>query len=62
MLVNDSNKNVVVVEVIEAGERFINLTRAIYTQQSAKVKINGELTKEIQLQKGTRQGCPLSMS
>ena len=38
----------------------MKLIKAIYTQQKAKVRINGELSKEIQIQKGTRQGCPLS--
>ena len=45
-------------EVLQVGERFLKLIKAIYTQQKAKV--NGELTKEIQIQKGIRQGCPRS--
>lgn len=34
--------------------------QAICTQQKAKIKINSDLTKDIQIEKGTRQGCPLS--
>ena len=43
--------------VLQVGERFLKLIKAIYTQQKAKVRINGTLMKEIQIQKGTRRGA-----
>ena len=49
-------------EVLQVGERFLKLIKAIYTQQKAKVRINGELTKEIQIQKGTKWMSTLSIT
>uniref|UniRef100_A0A670KCA9 Reverse transcriptase domain-containing protein n=1 Tax=Podarcis muralis TaxID=64176 RepID=A0A670KCA9_PODMU len=34
--------------------------RAIYSEQQARLIINDNLTKPFKIQKGTRQGCPLS--
>uniref|UniRef100_A0A670II53 Reverse transcriptase domain-containing protein n=1 Tax=Podarcis muralis TaxID=64176 RepID=A0A670II53_PODMU len=34
--------------------------RAIYSEQQARLIINDNLTKSFKIQKGTRQGCPLS--
>uniref|UniRef100_A0A803TPZ1 Reverse transcriptase domain-containing protein n=1 Tax=Anolis carolinensis TaxID=28377 RepID=A0A803TPZ1_ANOCA len=42
------------------GNQFLNGIKAIYEKQYAKIKINGMLTEEFEIQKGTRQGCPLS--
>uniref|UniRef100_A0A803SMF9 Reverse transcriptase domain-containing protein n=1 Tax=Anolis carolinensis TaxID=28377 RepID=A0A803SMF9_ANOCA len=42
------------------GNQFLNGINAIYEKQYAKIKINGRLTEEFEIQKGTRQGCPLS--
>lgn len=36
------------------------MTLAIYSQQKAKVRVNGDLREDIKIEKGTRQGCPLS--
>lgn len=38
----------------------IGLIKGIYTQQKARIKINGDLIEEIPIEKGTQQGCPLS--
>lgn len=40
--------------------RLRGMVEGIYLKPSAKLKINGELTKEVQIRQGTRQGCPLS--
>ncbi|KAF7245269.1 hypothetical protein EYD10_08704 [Varanus komodoensis] len=45
---------------MEFGEKFINAILSIYQKQSARIIINGEFTNIIDIQKGTRQGCPLS--
>ncbi|KAF7247671.1 Craniofacial development protein 2 [Varanus komodoensis] len=45
---------------MEFGERFMNAISSIYQKQSARILINGELSNPIEIQKGTRQGCPLS--
>lgn len=48
-------------EYMEVGDKFLKMIKAVYTQQVAKIRIDGELTREIQISKGTRQGCPLSL-
>uniref|UniRef100_G1KW06 Reverse transcriptase domain-containing protein n=1 Tax=Anolis carolinensis TaxID=28377 RepID=G1KW06_ANOCA len=45
---------------LDIGYHFINAIEAIYTNQEAKLLINGQHSKLIQIEKGTRQGCPLS--
>ncbi|CAI5787440.1 Hypothetical predicted protein [Podarcis lilfordi] len=47
-------------EHMEVGKDFYNGVKAIYTEQKAKLIINNSVTEEIKVQKGTRQGCPLS--
>ena len=47
-------------EVMSFGETFIRGVKAVYTEQSANVIINGILTDTCKITKGTRQGCPLS--
>uniref|UniRef100_A0A8D0DQQ7 Reverse transcriptase domain-containing protein n=1 Tax=Salvator merianae TaxID=96440 RepID=A0A8D0DQQ7_SALMN len=42
------------------GENFIKWIRAIYATQSAQLTINREVSQEFPVQKGKRQGCPLS--
>ena len=39
---------------------YFKAIKAIYTMQVAKIKVNGSLTGNIQIEQGTRQGCPLS--
>ena len=43
------------------GPNFINWTKLIYHDVSSSVKTNGWLTAFIQLERGLRQGCALSM-
>uniref|UniRef100_A0A670J9P8 Reverse transcriptase domain-containing protein n=1 Tax=Podarcis muralis TaxID=64176 RepID=A0A670J9P8_PODMU len=47
-------------EHLEVGRNFYNGVNAIYREQRAKLIINNIVTEEIKIQKGTRQGCPLS--
>uniref|UniRef100_A0A803TLB1 Reverse transcriptase domain-containing protein n=1 Tax=Anolis carolinensis TaxID=28377 RepID=A0A803TLB1_ANOCA len=45
---------------LDLGYKFLNAINAIYEDQTAKIWINGHPSKEIKINKGTRQGCPLS--
>uniref|UniRef100_A0A803TJL4 Reverse transcriptase domain-containing protein n=1 Tax=Anolis carolinensis TaxID=28377 RepID=A0A803TJL4_ANOCA len=49
-----------VLELFGVGQHFRRAIGAIYSRQRAKLKINDEMTNYIEIQKGTRQGCPLS--
>ena len=42
------------------GDRFVNWVKIVYTNTRSAVKINGHLTPELSIQRGVRQGCPLS--
>lgn len=42
------------------GNRFFNAINAINTNPTAVLKVNNFTLEAIQLEKGTRQGCPLS--
>ena len=42
------------------GDEFIDWIKIIYTDCSARVKINGYLSSSISIERGVRQGCPLS--
>uniref|UniRef100_H9GQZ4 Reverse transcriptase domain-containing protein n=1 Tax=Anolis carolinensis TaxID=28377 RepID=H9GQZ4_ANOCA len=42
------------------GGKFIKGIQAIYTEQRAKIKINGDMTEMFPIQRCVRQGCPLS--
>lgn len=42
------------------GENFIKWIKIIYKNVTSKVKVNGFLTDAIDIQRGVRQGCPLS--
>ena len=42
-------------------ELFISHVKTLYNGISAKVKVNGNLSEKIEIQRGVRQGCPLSM-
>ena len=42
-------------------ELFISHVKTLNNGISAKVKVNGNLSEKIEIQRGVRQGCPLSM-
>lgn len=39
-------------------KKFIQCIKTLYTLPAARIKINGQLSKTIHLQRGCRQGCP----
>lgn len=49
-----------VFEEMSFGDKFLCAINKIYSKQSMEIKINNELTESCLVQKGTRQGCPLS--
>uniref|UniRef100_A0A670IGH0 Reverse transcriptase domain-containing protein n=2 Tax=Podarcis muralis TaxID=64176 RepID=A0A670IGH0_PODMU len=42
------------------GQGFENGIAAIYSEQKAKLIVNNVITEELKIEKGTRQGCPIS--
>ena len=49
-----------VLEKMNFGPRFIHCIKTMYTEVSCKISNNGHLSRSITLQRGVRQGCPLS--
>uniref|UniRef100_A0A670K4W9 Reverse transcriptase domain-containing protein n=1 Tax=Podarcis muralis TaxID=64176 RepID=A0A670K4W9_PODMU len=47
-------------EGMGVGRAFQNGIEAIYSEQKAKLIVNNVVTEEFKIEKGTRQGCPLS--
>uniref|UniRef100_R4GCU0 Reverse transcriptase domain-containing protein n=1 Tax=Anolis carolinensis TaxID=28377 RepID=R4GCU0_ANOCA len=45
---------------VDIGYQFSNAIEAIYNKQEASLLINGQQTRPFKIEKGTRQGCPLS--
>jgi hypothetical protein len=39
---------------------YLKIAKAIYREEVASIKLNGEKLEAIPLKSGTRQGCPLS--
>uniref|UniRef100_A0A803TRG2 Reverse transcriptase domain-containing protein n=1 Tax=Anolis carolinensis TaxID=28377 RepID=A0A803TRG2_ANOCA len=50
----------VLIQELDVGWQFQNGIKAIYNEQGAKIRINGQTTENFPINKGTRQGCPLS--
>ena len=51
------------IKVLERAEiqgTYLNIIKAIYSNSTANIKLNGEKLPVIPLKSGTRQGCPLS--
>ena len=49
-----------VLENMDFGDNFIQGIKSIYVSQKSHIIVNGDLTEPCHIQKGTRQGCPLS--
>uniref|UniRef100_G1KYR8 Reverse transcriptase domain-containing protein n=1 Tax=Anolis carolinensis TaxID=28377 RepID=G1KYR8_ANOCA len=45
---------------VDIGHQFLSAINAIYNDQKARLIINGNVTQDFLIEKGTRQGCPLS--
>lgn len=45
---------------MDFGDTFCKGINAIYAEQRATMIINSDITEEYPINKGTRQGCPLS--
>uniref|UniRef100_A0A803T1S1 Reverse transcriptase domain-containing protein n=1 Tax=Anolis carolinensis TaxID=28377 RepID=A0A803T1S1_ANOCA len=48
------------IQELDMGYHLQNSIEAIYQRQKAKIMVNGKVTEELEIGKGTRQGCPLS--
>lgn len=42
------------------NEKSVQCIRSLYSNPTARIRINGHLTQPIKLERGCRQGCPLS--
>lgn len=49
-----------VMEKFGFSKDFIHCIQALYSSPTARIKVNGSLSDSITLQRGCRQGCPLS--
>ena len=49
-----------VMERFGFSDSFIQCIRMLYSSPTARIKVNGSLSNQIMLQRGCRQGCPLS--
>lgn len=49
-----------VLEIFGIDHIFIKGIRALYSKPSARIKVNGYLSDCILLERGSRQGCPIS--
>ena len=51
-----------VLEKIGFNEESVNCIRSVYQELMARIRINGSLTNQFNLERGRRQGCCLSPS
>ena len=48
-------------EALGITGKFLKLTKTLYYEITSQISINGCLTNKINIERGVRQGCPLSM-
>ena len=48
-------------EALGITGKFLKLTKTLYSEITSQISINGCLTNKINIERGVRQGCPLSM-
>lgn len=51
-----------ILQKLDIPERIMHLLKEIYSGATAQVEVNGIYTDKIKIQRGIRQGCPLSMT
>ena len=49
-----------VMEAFEIGESFLKWVKILYSNATTKIKVNGHISTSVPLNRGVRQGCPLS--
>lgn len=49
-----------VMERFGFSKNFIHCVQALYSSPTARIKVNGSLSNSLTIQRGCRQGCPLS--
>ena len=50
-----------ILHIFRIKANYIQIIRNLYTEAKARIMINGKLSKEVELKRGLKQGCPLSM-
>ena len=48
-------------ETLGITGKFLKLTKTLYSEITSQIMINGTLTNKVNIARGVRQGCPLSM-
>ena len=46
----------------ELPSKVISLVRTLYKSVTTRISVNGQLSDILEIQRGVRQGCPLSAS
>ena len=49
-----------VLKKLNFGPSFINMIKTLYANPTIQIKNNGHFSKEIKIEKGVKQGCPVS--
>lgn len=49
-----------VMDKLAFHRNFIKVIQSLYSKPTAQIKVNGDLTDSFMLERGSRQGCPIS--
>lgn len=49
-----------VLQKINLGPKFLNMVKMLYNHPTAVIRTNNEISAQFSLERGTKQGCPLS--